>query len=944
MRKRRVAATATAAILMTAGTVSAPVAAHADSSTTFYVRGNSCSDTTTDSSTTPYCTIQAAVDAATSPGDTVLIASGAYAPFTVTASGTAAAPITIARMVDPDAVNAITVNVNAATSATALTVDGASYLTVEGLTLNGPRTVVRVTGSASHITVDGGRIQQGGTAVPGSAVQIDAGTSAVTLSRNFISSLSPDSGTVHASGSADDVFTTNLVSGSPTSPDFVLSGTTDSAITSNSVGQGCGAEAEAVSGSTGTTIENNVLTNQAATAAGCPVADASAGVVLVDASSVTGSKADYNDVYLSTTTSATIAHYLWSGTAYATAAAFTAGAGQGAHDSNTTGGTVAIDSADSAAPGELATDYLGDPRVDDPLVPDTGAGPSTFYDRGAGETRDPIAVQRSADWPTEMPLATPGTFTATVHDGWTSVGIQSCIYDFGDGSSQVTVTPSDSSCSTQHTYTVAGSYSVRLVVEAGDGVTSTITTTMTSSGVNELEPKVDLRQYDSREVVVSDTGTNSWNIVERDVDFGDGTSENVSLLQDGAAHTYTSSGTYQITITDKDSGGNVASASADFTAVGSLFNPTAPTRVLDTRKAIGVPEAAKVAAGGTVKLQLAGTHGIPADATAVTLNVTAADTAGGGYVTVYPDGTAAPTVSNLNFLAGQIVPNVVIVKLGSDGAIDLKNASTGTVDLLADLEGYYAPTGDSYAVGSSSRVIDTRASHQTLAPGATLRVNLQAPSVETAATMNVTVTNPTGGGYITAYPDGTDVPAASNLNFVAKQTVANEVVVQIGSDGYVDFKNASPGTVDLVVDYNGDFETVSDGSAFTPIAPTRFLDTRKGTGDFSAARLADGAVPAGGTGLLSIAGDGKVPGVPADAIGVAANITVTGPTEGGYITVYPSEQTQRPVGSTLNFSAGQTIANAASILMSNPGPGGIYLYNGSNGSVQLVVDVFGYYS
>jgi hypothetical protein len=926
--------------------MSAPLVAQADSATTFHVNDtvpSACSDSTTDSSVTPYCTIQAAVNAATAPGDTVLITPGSYTPFTVTASGTAAAPITITSGVANYRTAPLTIN--EANGSAPVTVDGASYVTLHGFALTGTQTDLAVTGSASHVTVDGNGIFQDGTTATAPDVVIGAGTSAITLSRDAIDAIPTDAAAVSVTGSSDDVITTDEIEGG--GPGVLLSGTTGSDITSNTLVGSCGAEAEAANGSTGASIENNLMDNLVPAAIGCGVPDAQAGLLVVDPSSVSGTTADYNDAYLSATAAATISIYRWAGTGYATASAFTAAVpGQAVHDDNTYSATMTVDSANSAAPGELSTDYLGNPRVDDPAVPNTGAGSVTYYDRGAVEKQDPIAIAKSSTWPTAMPLATPGTFAATVSDGWAGASIASCTYEFGDGSAAVTVTPSGGTCSTQHSYTVKGTYTVQLTVAAADGAAASVTGTVGAAGTNVLEPQVSVQAYDSREAEISDSGTHAWNLVSCDIDFGDGSSQTLTNGSCYADHTYVSSGTYPITITEKDSGGNEASATGSFTATGSLFNPTAPTRVLDTRKAIGVPGTTPVAAGGVVQLQLAGTNGIPADATAVALNVTATDTAGTGYVTVYPDGTSAPTASNLNFSAGETVPNVVLVKLGADGAIDLKNASTGTADLAADLEGYYAPTGDSYAVGTSARLLDTRTSHQTLAPGATLRVDMNAPSIDTAATLNVTATNETSAGYVTAFPDGTDAPIASNLNFTAKQTVANEVVVEIGADGYVDFKNSSPGTVDLVVDYNGDFETSSAGLAFTPIAPTRYLDTRKDFGDFTAADplLADGALPAFDSVALSIAGAANIAGVPANAVAAAMNITVTDPTAGGYVTAYPSEQTQLPTASTLNYSPGQTIANAASILMNASGGGGINLYNGSGGSVQLVVDVFGYYS
>jgi len=86
VRKHRVAVTT--ALLVCAGTVSAPISAHAAATSTFYVddgAAGGCSDATSNSSAKPYCTIQAAVNEATAPGDTVSVAVGAYAPFTVLA-------------------------------------------------------------------------------------------------------------------------------------------------------------------------------------------------------------------------------------------------------------------------------------------------------------------------------------------------------------------------------------------------------------------------------------------------------------------------------------------------------------------------------------------------------------------------------------------------------------------------------------------------------------------------------------------------------------------------------------------------------------------------------------------------------------------------------------------------------------------------------------------
>ena len=97
------------------------------------------------------------------------------------------------------------------------------------------------------------------------------------------------------------------------------------------------------------------------------------------------------------------------------------------------------------------------------------------------------------------------------------------------------------------------------------------------------------------------------------------------------------------------------------------YFPVAPARICDTR-AMGTPTpcASKtLAAGGTLKVQVTGNGGVPAGATAVVANVTATGATAQSFLTAYPDGTTRPLASNLNFSAGQTVPNLVTVPLSS---------------------------------------------------------------------------------------------------------------------------------------------------------------------------------------------------------------------------------------------------------------------------------------
>ena len=119
------------------------------------------------------------------------------------------------------------------------------------------------------------------------------------------------------------------------------------------------------------------------------------------------------------------------------------------------------------------------------------------------------------------------------------------------------------------------------------------------------------------------------------------------------------------------------------------FTALTPARLLDTRYGNGAPQAA-VPALGTVHLQVTGRGGVPASGvSAVALNVTVTAPTGTGFVTVYGEGSALPVASNLNFVPGQTVPNMVIAPVGTGGVVDLYNGSGGTIHLIADVSGYY---------------------------------------------------------------------------------------------------------------------------------------------------------------------------------------------------------------------------------------------------------------
>ena len=114
-------------------------------------------------------------------------------------------------------------------------------------------------------------------------------------------------------------------------------------------------------------------------------------------------------------------------------------------------------------------------------------------------------------------------------------------------------------------------------------------------------------------------------------------------------------------------------------------------------------------------------------------------------------------------------------------------------------------------------------------------------------------------------------------------------------------------------------------TGLTALPPRRILDTRSGLG--GARRLA-----AGRTIRLVVAGRG---GVPTTALGAVLNLTAVAPAAGGYATVWPAGST-RPAASTLNYRAGRTVANLATVRLGTGGAVDVYV---SGGPVDLLADV-----
>jgi uncharacterized protein (DUF1501 family) len=245
--------------------------------------------------------------------------------------------------------------------------------------------------------------------------------------------------------------------------------------------------------------------------------------------------------------------------------------------------------------------------------------------------------------------------------------------------------------------------------------------------------------------------------------------------------------------------------------VAARISPLTPARILDTREGVGAP-ARKVAAGTPLALQVTGVGGVPADGVeAVVLNLTSARPSANGWITAWPAGEPKPLVANLSYIAGDLIPNMVMCKVGAGGKISLE-ASNGALDLIADVVGCFTSSGAALSPVAPARLLDTREGNG--APqtpvGAGGEVELQVtgrggvPATAKAVVLNVTGIRPTTRTYLTIYPTGESRPLAASLNPDAGKIAGNLVVAKVGAGGKVTIYN-NAGELNLTADVTAYF-------------------------------------------------------------------------------------------------------------------------------------------
>lgn len=365
--------------------------------------------------------------------------------------------------------------------------------------------------------------------------------------------------------------------------------------------------------------------------------------------------------------------------------------------------------------------------------------------------------------------------------------------------------------------------------------------------------------------------------------------------------------------------GDINDTIADYPGYGE-YVAVDPVRVLDTRSGVG-GTTGKAAAGQRIDVDATAPATVPDDAWAVAVNVTVTEPDTAGFLTVVPgdaaftDNRGQPLASNLNFSAGQTVPNLVVVGVFGDRMVSTQ-ISTGTAHVVMDVVGYFIGTGAERGARLESvaptRVADSRTGlgviggAGALGPGTTVLDLSTVPAGATGVALNVTATEGTEASFLTVY--GGDVaaaPVASSLAVAPGVSRPNLVFTRLSADRRVNVFNFT-GNVHIAVDLVGVFTPEPDDSTTGRViargTPYRSYDTR-----------ADG-VPLGAN-AISVNFFGLDTEVGETVQAALVNVTVTAGTESSYLSVYPATGSSGkggpPNASVVNWAAGEVNPNLA---------------------------------
>jgi spore germination protein YaaH len=379
------------------------------------------------------------------------------------------------------------------------------------------------------------------------------------------------------------------------------------------------------------------------------------------------------------------------------------------------------------------------------------------------------------------------------------------------------------------------------------------------------------------------------------------------------------------------------------TATGARYVGLGPVRLLDTRVANGL--AGAFASGAVRRFQVGGRGGVPADAVAVTGNLTTTQSTSAGWVTLAPSVAAMPETSTLNFPRGDDRAAGVTVALGAGGTLSavFQGVPGTSTHLVFDVSGYFTAgaSGATFVPLDPARVLDSRFANGLSgqfvnAVPRSFQVSGRGgvPADAIAVAANVTITRQTTAGYLALGPSVGSSPATSILNAPKADDRANGVIVPLAPGGTLDavWIGGYLSKVDVILDVTGYFVNDGRGATYFSLAPVRLLDSRVGNG------LA-GVFANHEPRTFAAAGRGTIP---IDALALTGTLTITEQTSGGYLALGPT-MSGDPATSTLNAPRGDNRANGVSVRLGQAGSLGLVWVGGTGSTTQAIFDATGYF-
>lgn len=351
-----------------------------------------------------------------------------------------------------------------------------------------------------------------------------------------------------------------------------------------------------------------------------------------------------------------------------------------------------------------------------------------------------------------------------------------------------------------------------------------------------------------------------------------------------------------------------------------------PSRRFDTRSD---PESTRlVRRGVTGPLQADDTAtlrdwrgaGLPIDARAVWMNLTAISPLAPGFLTAWPEGAPRPETSSLNFLAGEARANAALVTLGADDGVAL--SSNTALHLVGDLTAAFAPAGDGLNLIAPTRVYDSRSTTIALRGNEIREIDARAPAGVTGVIGTLTAVARGEAGFLQVFSCASPPPASSAVNFAANAVASNAFVTPLDR-GRLCLRALVD--TDVVVDLSAHLAP-SGALAYRALAPQRILDTRGATTPYTGRLAARQVIE------LAIQ---SLPGAPANVGAAVMNVTAVGASAPGFLSVFPCGGAV-PASSSLNFVAETA---RSTLVTAGVGDGAVCVF--ASERTQLVVDLFG---